>query len=67
MIASWCRAGVHYVIFDRGDDRSDDAAAAVKPAASFRWLKQPGLNPKLLFSAHGVDVLAVHPCSARTP
>jgi len=64
--ASWCGAGVRYVVFDRGDDTNDNLKTArIRPATTFAWLSQPGLNPRLLFSANGVDVLSVTPCSVR--
>jgi hypothetical protein len=62
---TWCRAGVGYAIFDRGSGSLDDLSRTdVRPLASFRWAAAPGLAPSVLFSARGVDVLAVQPCAA---
>lgn len=59
----WCAQGVRYAVFDRGDDRIDDPAkAGIRPFASFAWVRQPGLRPRVLFSASGVDVVAIRPC-----
>jgi alkylhydroperoxidase family enzyme len=65
VFSTWCRAGVGYAVFDRGSGSLDDLARKdVRPLAAFRWTAAPGLAPRLLFSARGVDVLAVHPCAA---
>ena len=68
-LAGWCRAGVRYAIFNRGADGSNgeynpDALAGIRPLAAFAWPRTPGLRARVLFSARGVDVLAVTPCAA---
>ena len=68
-LAGWCRAGVRYAIFNRGADGSNgeynpDALAGIRPLAAFAWPRTPGLHPRLLYSARGVDVLALTPCTA---
>ncbi len=63
-LTAWCKAGVHFVIFDRGDGNMGfDGINGVRPPMSFPWLRTPGLNARLRFSANGVDVLSVDPCS----
>jgi hypothetical protein len=62
-LALWCHADVRYAIVDRGDGRPEIGAGDhPQPLTSFTWTHTPGLTPRLLFSAHGVDVLAVRPC-----
>ena len=68
-LAGWCRAGVRYAIFNRGADGSNgeynpDALAGIRPLAAFAWPRTPGLHLRLLYSARGVDVLALTPCTA---
>ena len=64
-LALWCRGGVRYAVFNRGSDITDSLAeAGIRAADSFAWIRQPGLQPRVLFSANGVDVLAVQPCQA---
>ena len=68
-LSGWCRAGVRYAIFNRGADGSNgeynpDALAGIRPLAAFAWPRTPGLHPRVLFSARGVDVLALTPCTA---
>jgi hypothetical protein len=65
-LATWCASGVRYAIFNRGNDQYDDPTqAGVQPRAAFRWLGLPGLHPRVLFSAHGVDVLSLSPCDTQ--
>jgi hypothetical protein len=54
-LATWCRASIRYAIFDRN-------AYFYAPHA-YRWTGTPGLAPRVLFSANGVDVLAISPCT----
>ncbi|MGH2347288.1 MAG: hypothetical protein ACRDG4_18835, partial [Chloroflexota bacterium] len=61
-IASWCRAGARYAIVNRGDDH--DQAFNLPMPLKLQWLRTPGLNPVLLYSASSVDVYAVTPCRA---
>jgi hypothetical protein len=64
-LAVWCRAGAHYAIFDRGDGNPGfHKPDGVRPHAAFAWVHEPGLHPRVLFSANGVDVLSVTPCGA---
>lgn len=62
----WCREGVRYALFDRGDGSPDfNATNLLRPLSAFRWIEAPGLAPRTLFSANGVDVLDVSPCAAK--
>lgn len=61
-IARWCDARVGYAVVNRGSE--DPAGGRVRPRSAFPWLRTPGLNPRVLFSANGIDVLAVNPCAA---
>lgn len=61
--AAWCRVGVTHAILDRGDDTLDGGPDInIRPARAFPWLRAPGLDARVLYSAHGVDVLTVRPC-----
>jgi hypothetical protein len=63
--SSWCTAGVQYAIFDRDISELDNSLRGSPEArASFRWLRAPGLHAQVRFSANGVDVLEITPCSA---
>jgi hypothetical protein len=62
-IQRWCDRSVRIAVFDRGDDLIDDIGqAGIRPFSSFAWVRQPGLHPRVLFSAAGVDVVALNPC-----
>jgi hypothetical protein len=64
-LALWCRDNVRYAVFDRGDGSPDFYSTnVIHPLNSFRWIDTPGLTPRPLYSANGVDVLAVSPCAA---
>lgn len=64
-LRSWCRADVRYAIFDRGNGIADFYPDnVIHPLASFAWIRVPGLAARALYSANGVDVLAVSPCAA---
>ena len=67
-LAEWCAAGVRYAIQDRGNDELD-SAEGIPPLAAFAWTHLPRLHLRVLFTLHGVDVLAVTPCPtpATTP
>ena len=66
--AIWCRTGVRFAVFDRGNDAFDiDQAAMAQPLPDFTWIHTKGLRPHLLYSNRGVDVLEVQPCSAQEP
>ncbi len=63
-IETWCRAGLRFVVFDRSAGNPGlDGLAEVMPRQAFPWLRTPGLGARVLFSANGVDVLAVRPCA----
>ncbi len=63
-LALWCRHGVRYVVFDRGDGRPEQEGLdnGARQLDSFAWTRTPHLDVQGLFSARGVDVLAVRPC-----
>jgi hypothetical protein len=64
-IAGWCRAGVGYAVFNRGQKEYNiDALSRIRPLDVYTWTRTPGLGARLLFSWRGVDVLALHPCVA---
>jgi hypothetical protein len=66
-IRRWCDQSVRFAVFDRGDDQIDDSGhAGIRPFSSFSWVRQPGLRPRVLFSAAGVDVVTIDPCAAAT-
>ena len=54
--ANWCRAEVHYAIFDSN-------IYFYTPHA-YRWTRVPALHARTLYTANGVEVLAVSPCDA---
>jgi hypothetical protein len=63
--ALWCRQGVRYAVFDRGDGSPDaHIGAVIRPLIAFAWARAPGLAPRVLYSANSVDALAVDPCAA---
>jgi hypothetical protein len=61
-LARWCEARVTYAVLNRGSE--DTNGGSVQPRSAFSWLRTPGLQPHVLFSAQGIDVLAVNPCAA---
>ncbi len=64
-LTTWCAAKVSVVVFNRGvHEYNWDVAADIRPRSAYPWLETPGLGTRLLFTWRGVDVLAVHPCSA---
>jgi hypothetical protein len=64
-IARWCRAGVQYAVFNRGQKEYNfDALSGIRPLSAYTWARLPDLRTRVLFSWRGVDVLALHPCMA---
>jgi hypothetical protein len=64
-MAAWCRGGVGYAIFNRGPEEQGDDPR-VHPLSYFAWTRMPGLQPRVLFSAGGIDVLSIHPCAVSS-
>jgi hypothetical protein len=64
-LAAWCQADVTMAVFDRGTyEYNPDDAAHIRPRAAFAWLRTPGLDPRVLYTWRGVDVIAMQPCRA---